>query len=83
VAAMTLVSGNPAQAHGLNIEGMRRKDWSKETINTLRTAYKLIFKSGKTTEEVIEELTQDFLPQEPKVQLLIDSLLSSKRGIIR
>lgn len=83
VAAMTLVSGNPAAAHGLNIEGMRRKQWSKETINTLRSAYKLIFKSGKTTEQVIQELTADYLPQEPKVQLLIDSLVKSNRGITR
>lgn len=83
VAAMTLVSGNPASAHGLNIEGMRRKQWSKETINTLRAAYKLIFKSGKTTEQVIQNLRDEYLPQEPKVQLLIDSLVNSNRGITR
>lgn len=83
VAAMTLVSGNPAAAHGLNIEGMRRKKWSKETINTLRAAYKLIFKSGKTTEQVIQELIKDYVPKEPKVQLLIDSLVNSNRGITR
>lgn len=83
VAAMTLVSGNPAAAHGLNIEGMRRKQWPKQTIYTLREAYKLIFKSGKTTEQVIQQLTADYLPQEPKIKLLIDSLANSKRGIIR
>lgn len=83
VAAMTLVSGNPASAHGLNIEGMRRKQWSKETINILRAAYKLIFKSGKTTEQVIKDLRDEYLPQEPRIQLLIDSLVNSNRGIIR
>ena len=45
--------------------------------------YKLIFKSGKTTEQVIQELNVDYLPQEPKVQLLIDSLVKSNRGITR
>ncbi|PNK61378.1 acyl-ACP--UDP-N-acetylglucosamine O-acyltransferase [Psychrobacter sp. FDAARGOS_221] len=83
VAAMTLVSGNPASTHGLNIEGMRRKQWPKPTINILRSAYKLIFRSGKTTDQVITELTEEFLPQEPKVQLLIDSLVNSNRGITR
>ncbi|MBC6801453.1 acyl-[acyl-carrier-protein]--UDP-N-acetylglucosamine O-acyltransferase, partial [Acinetobacter baumannii] len=28
----------------INIEGMRRKGWSKNTIQGLREAYKLIFK---------------------------------------
>ncbi|HBH34164.1 MAG TPA: acyl-[acyl-carrier-protein]--UDP-N-acetylglucosamine O-acyltransferase, partial [Psychrobacter sp.] len=44
---------------------------------------KLIFKSRKTTEQVIEELTKDYLPQEPKIELLIQSLVNSKRGITR
>lgn len=83
VAALTLVSGNPASAHGLNVEGMRRKQWSKETINTLRNAYKVLFKSGKTSVDAIEELKSEFLPKEPKVQLLIDSFQKSKRGITR
>lgn len=83
VVALTLVSGNPAKPHGLNIEGMRRKQWAKDTILTLRDAYKLIFKSGKNTVDVIEELTADFLPKEPKVALLIDSLKNSNRGITR
>lgn len=83
VAAMTLVSGNPSGSHGLNIEGMRRKGWSKETINILRKAYKIIFKSGKTTNQAINILTNEYLPREPKVKMLIDSLKNSKRGIVR
>ncbi len=83
VAAMTLVSGNPASVHGLNFEGMRRKGWSKHTIETLRSAYKLIFKSGKSTAQLIDALRQDFLPQEPKIQFFIDSLQNSQRGIVR
>ena len=83
VAALTIVTGNPAAARGLNIEGMRRKGWSKETIKTLRAAYKVVFKSGMITDKAIETLTLELLPQEPKVQLLIDSLKDSQRGIIR
>lgn len=83
VAAMVMVSGNPASAHGLNIEGMRRKGWSKETINILREAYKIIFRSGLTTKQAIEQLETELLPQEEKVQLMINSLKNSKRGITR
>lgn len=83
VAAYTMVSGNPAKAHGLNIEGMRRKGWSKDTINVLRQAYKLIFRSGLTTAQAIEQLQAELLPQEDKVQLLIESLQHSRRGVVR
>ncbi len=83
VMAMSMVSGNPAKARGLNIEGMKRKDWSRETIKTLRDAYRVIFQSGLTSKQAIETLTDELLIQDEKVQLLIDSLNESKRGITR
>lgn len=83
VAAFNMVSGNPAKSHGLNIEGMRRKGWSKQTIDYLRHAYRLIFREGLTKAEAITALTENLLPHEPKVQLLIDSMLNSERGLVR
>lgn len=82
VAAFNMVSGNPAKSYGLNIEGMRRKGWSKQTIDTLKDAYKIAFRSGLIKQEALDEL-QKLLTLEPKVQLLIDSLYHSERGLIR
>ena len=78
-----MVSGNPAKAHGLNVEGMRRKDWSKETIDVLRQAYRTVYRSGLTTAQALEILKEELLPQEPKIALLIDSLQKSRRGVVR
>ena len=83
VPAYVMASGNPAHAFGLNLEGMRRKGWSKQVINGLRDAFKLIYKSGLTTEQAIEQITADILPNVAEVQLLINSLVESKRGIVR
>ncbi|MBO6224318.1 MAG: acyl-[acyl-carrier-protein]--UDP-N-acetylglucosamine O-acyltransferase, partial [Psychrobacter sp.] len=83
VAAFTMVSGNPAKAHGLNVEGMRRKDWSQDTIDVLRQAYRTIFRSGLTTVQALEILSNELLPKEPKIQLLINSLEKSRRGVVR
>lgn len=83
VAAFTMVSGNPARAHGLNIEGMRRKEWSAETIEVLRKGYLTVFRSGMTTAQALIILQEDLLHKEPKIQLLIDSLEQSKRGVVR
>lgn len=83
VTAFTMVSGNPAHAHGMNYEGMRRRGWSPEKIQALRQAFKIVYKEGLTVAQAVEALTRDILPGTPEVQLLIDSLLLSKRGITR
>lgn len=82
VAAYVTVSGNPAKAHGINKEGMRRKGWSQETIKALDEAYRLVFRSGLLRNEALDELTK-LVKKEPKIQLLIDSINNSKRGLVR
>lgn len=83
VPAYVMVSGNPAHAFGMNVEGMRRKGWSKEVIQGLRQAFKLIYKTGLTTQQALEKIKAEILPEIDEVQLLIDSLEQSQRGIIR
>lgn len=83
VAAFSMVSGNPAKSHGLNVEGMRRKGWRGDTINFLKDGYRLAFRSGLTKAQAIVTLSEELLPHEPKIQLLIDSLIHSERGLTR
>ena len=83
VPAYVMVSGNPAHAFAMNVEGMRRKGWSKNVIQGLRTAFKLIYKEGLTTEQALERIRAEILPEVAEVQLLIDSLEQSERGIVR
>ena len=83
VAAYVMASGNPAKAHGLNKEGMRRKGWSKDTIKALDEAYRLVFRSGLLRNEALDELTKLVKKKNQKIQLLIDSINNSKRGLVR
>lgn len=83
VPAYVMVSGNPAHAFGMNVEGMRRKGWSKNVIQGLREAFKLIYKDNLTTDQAIAKITADILPEVPEAQRLLDSLIQSKRGIVR
>lgn len=83
VPAFTMVSGNPAHAHGMNYEGMRRRGWEVDKIQALRKAFKLVYRENLTIAQAIERLQKDLLSEYPEVQLLIDSLLNSKRGIVR
>lgn len=81
IPAYALVSGHPAETHGLNYEGMKRRGVSKEAMQALRSAYKLIFRQGLPLQEALDQL--EAAPRLPEVQLFIDSIKNSQRGITR
>lgn len=81
VPAFVMVSKNPAKAHGMNVEGMRRRGYSPELIRELRRCYKLIYRQGLRTSEALVRL--EAMEKQPEIQLLIDSLKASTRGITR
>ncbi len=82
--AFTMASGNPAKTHGMNVEGMRRRGYSQELIGRLKECYKIIYRRGLRMQDAIEQLqSMQSRDPEPEVQLLIDSLLASTRGITR
>src|SRR5690625_2633529 len=81
VPAYVMVGGNPATARSMNFEGMRRRGWSKEVIQQLRRAYKIVYRRGNTLEEAIAALEQE--PESAELTLFIESLRNSNRGITR
>ena len=80
--AFIMVGGVPAAPKGMNFEGMRRRGWSEATIRTLRQAYKVVYRQNLKLSEAIEVL-QGMSGETPEVDILIQSLQSSTRGIIR
>ncbi|MCW9024399.1 MAG: acyl-ACP--UDP-N-acetylglucosamine O-acyltransferase [Gammaproteobacteria bacterium] len=82
VPPYVIVNGNPAHPHGINTEGLKRIGFSKEMIRDIREAYKVIYRSNLTIEEAKPKLT-GLAESCKEIQLLIDFLDSSTRGIIR
>lgn len=82
VPPYSMINGNPAEPHGINIEGLKRSGLTMDQIKTLRRAYKVIYKSGMRLQEAIEEL--DSMAQDhEEVARLPEFLRLSDRGIIR
>jgi UDP-N-acetylglucosamine acyltransferase len=82
VPAYVMVTGNPASAKSINMEGLRRRGYTKEEIATVNKAFKLVYRRGLTVDEAVAELTA--LAQNcSAVQPMIDSLQVSTRGIVR
>ncbi|MBN7797525.1 acyl-ACP--UDP-N-acetylglucosamine O-acyltransferase [Parahaliea mediterranea] len=82
VPAYVTVSGTPAEAKTINVEGLRRRGFSNETISQLRRAFKILYRQGLTLELALQRL-ETMLRDTPEVKVLIDSVRASERGIVR
>jgi UDP-N-acetylglucosamine acyltransferase len=76
------VAGNPAAAHGINAEGLRRRGFSAAAIDGLRRAYKTLYKAGLTLEQAKAELAEQ-VSTLPELLPLVEFLGTSTRGIVR
>ena len=86
VPPYVILSGNPAQAHGINSEGLKRRGFSRDAIAAIRQAYKVLYKSGLTLEEAKAALqTQEQSEPEfaAELKLIRDFLKNVSRGIVR
>ncbi len=82
IPAFVMSNGNSAQPHGINSEGLRRRGFSAEAIRSIRQAYKVIYRSGLKVDEALAQL-RIMAVATPEIQLMVDSLEASDRGIIR
>lgn len=76
------VAGFYAKPFGLNTVGMKRRGLAVETRLNLRRAYKTIYRKGLTIKEALEQL-QQMVIHCPEVQLFIDFIQHSNRGLVR
>lgn len=77
-----IAAGDRAKLHGLNSVGLKRHGFSKETLSSLKKAYRIIFRIGLTLNEAIERVKAE-VDQIPEVNDLIRFIKSSERGITR
>jgi UDP-N-acetylglucosamine acyltransferase len=75
-------AGNMAKPYGVNSEGLRRRGYAAEAINALKRAYRTVYRSGLSQEEIRRELKSQS-SECAEVAVLADFLETSVRGIIR
>ena len=74
--------GNRARLFGLNLVGLKRHNFSEETIRNLKRAYRLLFRSGLRLQEATATIEEE-LGETPEVAHLLDFVRKSQRGILR
>ena len=73
-----LASGHRAHLRGLNLVGLRRH-FSRDTVDNLKKAYRMLFESKKPLQEVVDEILSSTPSKE--VENLCTFIKNSKRGI--
>ena len=82
VPAYVKVRGNPAKPFGINTTGIKRLGYSKEVIESLRSAYRSVYRKKLTIEEAMVDLSEMRKKYEEVNNFLI-SIEESTRGISR
>jgi UDP-N-acetylglucosamine acyltransferase len=77
-----MISGHPAQPHGINSEGLKRRGFSNGALRALREAYKIIYKSSLTLSEARAQVAAK-IAEHPELEPLVRFLEQTQRGIVR
>lgn len=77
-----MASGDRAKLYGLNVRGLKREGFSKEKIDSLKRAYQIIWRDHHLLNEALERVQKEIASFE-ELDILLDFLTSSKRGVVR
>jgi len=82
VPPFVMASGNIAKPYGLNMVGLKRRNFSPETIQALKQAYRLVFRSSLLLKTAIAKVKTE-VADIPEVRQFVDFIQNSQRGICR
>jgi UDP-N-acetylglucosamine acyltransferase len=76
------VGGSPARAHGLNMEGLRRRGFSADSRKVLKAAYKTLYRQNLSLQDAVLQLKQQAAAH-GELEILVTFLEQQTRGIVR
>ncbi len=82
VPPYTLAAGDRARLYGLNMVGLKRREFSPEIVTALKKTYRHFFRDGLTIRDALRTAPQE-LPDLNEVKKFVDFIANSKRGVTR
>lgn len=82
VPPYVLASGNTAKPYGLNLVGLKRRGFSEDTLQALKHAYRLVFRSSLRLAVALDRVEQE-VPDLPEIRQFVEFIRHSARGICR
>lgn len=81
IPPFVMAAREPIAYCGLNVVGLRRRQFSPETIEHIHNAYRILYQHGKLLADRLKEIEQN-VPMIPEVKYILDFVSSSQRGFI-
>ena len=77
-----LAAGEPIQFAGINRVGLLRRGFSSETLQEIRRAYKLVYRSGLNVTQAVQKIkeVEELIPE---VEKIVNFIEASERGLIK
>ena len=82
IAAYVMVGGQPTKPHGINSEGLKRRGFDADAIRRIKSAYKLVYRSGERLADALAVLESQ-LDEAPELEVFVASIKASERGLQR
>lgn len=77
-----MAAREPVAFCGLNLVGLRRRGFSREQIDNIHNAYRILYQRGKLREECLEQIETE-VPMSPEIEYILEFVRTSTRGIIK
>lgn len=81
VPPFVICAREPAAYCGLNLVGLRRRNFSNELIENIHNTYRIIYQGGGSLTEVLHRVREE-VTMSPEIEYIINFIESSKRGFI-
>jgi UDP-N-acetylglucosamine acyltransferase len=82
VPPFVMAVGQPADAHSINAEGLKRRGFTPEQIRNIRAAFRVLYRSGLKLAEATAQL-EALARDQPEILPLVEFLPQASRGIVR
>jgi len=82
VPPFVMAVGQPADAHSINAEGLKRRGYTPGQIRNIRAAFRVLYRSGLKLAEATAQL-EALAGDQPEILPLVEFLPQASRGIVR
>ena len=77
-----MVAGNPAEPHGVNAIGLKRRGFTDDQVRNIREAYRILYRSDLKLTEAVDQL-RALGETQPEVRTLVEFIGTSTRSLVR
>lgn len=82
VPPYAMVSGAPAEPHSINLEGLKRRGFSKEAIQRIKESHRILYRQQLPIQEALAKIEAEYGAYD-EIAVLLDFCRRSQRGLIR